>query len=138
MVNKYGAKKVKTPTGETFDSQKEYNRYRELLLLARAGKIHDVIRQVKFELIPAQYKTVYTGEVYKRTIHARGIAEGMPKTKEVCLELPCVYIADFVYWEGDKMIVEDVKGYKKGAAYELFKIKRKLMLWVHGIKIKET
>lgn len=105
MVNKYGAKQIKTPTGETFDSQKEYNRYRELLLLARAGKIHDVIRQVKFELIPEQ--------------------DG---------ERACNYIADFVYWEGDKMIVEDAKGVRTDA----YKIKKKLMLWVHGIKIKET
>lgn len=109
MANKYGARKVKTSTGETFDSVKEYNRYRELLLLARAGKIHDVIRQVKFELIPKQ--------------------DG---------ERACNYIADFVYWEGDKMVVEDVKGYKNGAAYELFKIKRKLMLARHGIRIREV
>lgn len=54
--NKFGNRKV-TVDGETFDSKKEYNRYRELLLLVRAGKIHDLFRQVKYELIPAQYET---------------------------------------------------------------------------------
>lgn len=45
------------------------------------------------------------------------------------------YIADFRYKNKDgQTIVEDVKGYKT----EVYKIKRKLMLYVHGIKIRET
>lgn len=45
------------------------------------------------------------------------------------------YIADFRYKTKDgQTIVEDVKGYKT----EVYKIKRKLMLYVHGIKIRET
>ena len=50
--------------------------------------------------------------------------------REVC------YIADFVYHnaEDGKLVVEDVKG-KRTKEYI---IKRKLMLWIHGIKIKET
>lgn len=37
------------------------------------------------------------------------------------------------------MVVEDVKGYSdpKSAAYRLFTVKRKLMLQVHGITIRE-
>lgn len=132
MASKYRSRKV-TRDGMTFDSQKEYKRFCELRLLERAGKITDLQRQVPFELIPAQYKTVYTGEVYKRTIHALGIAEGMPKTKEVCLEQSCSYIADFVYQQDGKQVVEDTKGVKTAD----YIIKRKLMLWVHGIKIKE-
>ena len=49
-------------------------------------------------------------------------------------ERPCNYIADFTYMENGKLVVEDVKGVKTDA----YKIKKKLMLWVHGIRIKET
>lgn len=49
-------------------------------------------------------------------------------------ERACTYIADFTYMEGGKLVVEDVKGMKT----DVYKIKRKLMLWVHGIKIRET
>ena len=49
-------------------------------------------------------------------------------------ERSCSYIADFTYMENGKLVVEDVKGVKTDA----YKIKKKLMLWVHGIRIKET
>lgn len=49
-------------------------------------------------------------------------------------ERPCNYIADFTYMENGELVVEDVKGVRTDA----YKIKKKLMLWVHGIKIKET
>lgn len=35
-------------------------------------------------------------------------------------------------------IVEDVKGYKDGGAYRIFSIKRKLMLYIHHIRVKEV
>ena len=97
-----------------FDSLKEKKRYYELKLLERAGKIQGLECQVRFELIPAQYR------------------DGK------CVERRCDYIADFCYWEDGKFVVEDVKGYKDGAAYSTYTIKRKLMLWRHHIKIKET
>ena len=53
--------------------------------------------------------------------------------KQTC-ERACSYIADFTYYQDGKLVVEDCKGYRT----EGYKIKRKLMLWVHGIKIKET
>ena len=50
-------------------------------------------------------------------------------------ERACNYIADFIYFnEEGKLTVEDCKGCRT----EAYKIKKKLMLWVHGIKIKET
>ena len=49
-------------------------------------------------------------------------------------ERPCNYIADFTYIENGELVVEDVKGVKTDA----YKIKKKLMLLVHGIRIKET
>ena len=49
-------------------------------------------------------------------------------------ERACTYKADFVYFKQGKKIVEDTKGMKT----DVYKIKRKLMLYQHGIKIKET
>ena len=129
---KYGSKKT-VLDGVKFDSIKEARRYQELLLLQRAGAITDLQRQVPFELIPAQYEETPTGEVYQR-----GERKGQPKVKRVCVEQSVCYVADFMYQKDGERIVEDVKGYKKGTAYAVFTVKRKLMLWVHGIKIKEV
>lgn len=108
MASKYGSRKI-TRDGITFDSQKEYRRFVELRLLERAGKVTDIQRQVKFELIPSQR---ISGKVVERA---------------------CTYVADFVYQENGKKVVEDTKGFKT----KDYIIKRKLMLWVHGIRIKE-
>ena len=119
--SKYGAHKT-VVDGIQFDSIKEAQRFRELQLLERAGEITDLQRQVKFILIPAQREPDRVG--------SRG---GIIKGK--LIERECVYIADFVYHipECSKPIVEDTKGYKT----KEYIIKRKLLLWVHGIKIKE-
>lgn len=127
-MNKYRNKKV-TVNGITYDSVKECKRHRELLLLQRAGAITDLQIQVPFELIPAQFEEIPTGEVYKR-----GEKKGQPKFKRVCVENSVKYIADFVYFENGKMVVEDSKG-KRTKDYI---IKKKLMLYMHNIKIKEN
>ena len=114
-MSKYHSKKI-TRDGITFDSKREYERFRELKLLESAGKIEDLKRQVVFELIPSQRD---------------------PKSRKV-IERPCKYIADFAYWKNGEYIVEDVKGYRDGGAYALFVIKRKLMLHVKGIRVKEV
>lgn len=108
---KYHNKKV-VRDGETFDSVKEYRRFCELLLLEKGGVISDLQRQVKYVLIPSQKEG-------KKTI-----------------ERECSYRADFVYHDNEtgETIVEDVKGMRT----EVYKIKRKLMLWVHHIKIVEV
>ena len=130
-MNKYGAKKITEPiTGFVFDSKKEYNRWCNLRLLERAGKISDLKRQVTFELIPTQREE--STEVYKA-----GPQKGLPKPGAI-IEKAVDYVADFTYYQDGEYIVEDTKGYKKGAAYQLFVIKRKMMLSVHGIRIKET
>lgn len=54
------------------------------------------------------------------------------------IERSCSYVADFVYEQGGKTVVEDVKGYKKGSTYAVFTIKRKLMLQKYGIRVKEV
>lgn len=121
---KYGNRKI-TRDGLTFDSIKEYRRWCELSLLERAGEITDLERQVKYVIIPAQYAP--------DTVTARGkIKRGK------LLERECAYVADFRYQMDGETVVEDVKGYKDGQAYALFAIKRKLMLSVHGIMVKEV
>ncbi len=125
-MSKYHNRKV-TVDGITFDSAKEANRYKELKVLERAGLVHDLQLQVKFKLIPAQRE--WTDET---------TASGKPKKGKI-LEHEVSYYADFVYKNRYGLqVVEDVKGYKKGEAYALFAIKRKLMLWIHGIRVKEV
>lgn len=50
----------------------------------------------------------------------------------------CTYIADFRYRQGKKLIVEDVKGWKRGLAYRVFKMKSALMKALHRINVLET
>ena len=120
--NKYNNSKINI-NGEVYDSHKEAKRHHELLLLQKVGKIKDLQRQVKYELIPTQREP--------DTIGKRG---GIHKGKVI--ENGVNYIADFVYTDChlDKTVVEDSKGMRT----KDYIIKRKLMLWIHGIKILET
>lgn len=108
MKTKYYSRKI-TRDGITFDSLKEYRRFCELSLLERAGAITDLKRQVKYELIPSQR---VGGKVVERS---------------------CTYVADFVYKQHGETVVEDTKGFKT----KDYIIKRKLMLHIHGIRIRE-
>jgi hypothetical protein len=76
---------------------------------------------VEFELIPAQ-----------REPDRVGVRGGKIKGKTI--EQAVKYVADFVYTENGKRVVEDTKGFRT----KDYIIKRKLMLWVHGIKIREV
>lgn len=112
--SKYGNRRTEVD-GIRFDSRKEANRWHELKLMEKAGEISGLQRQVPFVLIPEQRAG---GKVVERA---------------------CKYIADFVYYlpipfGGLEMVVEDAKGVKT----DTYKIKKKLMLWVHGIQIKEV
>lgn len=127
-MTKYFSKKVSV-NGETFDSRKEYRRFCELSLLERAGAITDLQRQVEFELIPAQW------ESFER--HSDKTGKRL-KDGQRCIERSVVYVADFVYYKDGKQIVEDVKGFTNSTAYDVFVIKRKLMLQLYGIKIHEV
>lgn len=122
-MSKYKSKKT-IVDGIEFDSRKEASRYCELKLLQRAGKIQNLELQKAIELIPAQREA--------DTIGKRG---GIIKGKVI--EKAVFYRADFVYTENGETVVEDVKGYKGGGAYAVFTIKRKLLLYKYGIKIKE-
>ena len=135
-MSKYRSKKV-TINGITYDSKKEARRHIMLLDMERKGEIQDLERQVKFVLIPAQREP--------DTIGPRG---GVKKGKMIEREVS--YVADFVYmipthgqevdenghvcfWDGWDCVVEDTKGFRT----KDYVIKRKLMLWVHGIRVIE-
>ena len=125
-MSKYSNRKCRVDN-IVFDSRREARRYTHLLLLERAGEIHDLQLQVRYELIPNQYEP--STEVYTRGIH-----KGEPKPGKL-LERKVEYIADFVYKTKDgKTVVEDAKGVRT----EVFKLKKKLMLLVHNIHIREV
>ena len=125
-MSKYHAKKTEMD-GIVFDSMREALRYQQLKMMERAGIICDLKRQVKYELIPAQY------------------IDGK------CVERAITYTSDFEYYilkplqqkavmaDRDaktigQHVVEDVKGMRT----EVYKIKRKLMLYKYGIRITEV
>ena len=108
-MSKYGNRKTER-NGVKFDSRKEARRWSELLILEQAGAIQNLQRQVKYELLPAQR---IGGKVAERAVH---------------------YVADFVYEQDGAVVVEDTKGFRTAD----YIIKRKLMLWRHGIKIREV
>lgn len=124
-MSKYHSRKV-TVDGVTYDSMKEYRRFKELSLLERAGAIQNLQRQVKYVLIPAQRE--FCNEIY-----TKGRKKGCFKPGKL-LEKECSYIADFVYTQNGEIVVEDTKGFRT----KDYIIKRKLMLWVHGIQIREV
>lgn len=109
MMSKYHS----TPTdvnGIRFDSKREANRWAELRLMERAGKIQKLKRQVKYLLIPSQYR------------------DGK------CVERECCYLADFVYIKDGHLVVEDCKGFRTPE----YRLKRKLMLERYDIRLVET
>ena len=108
-MNKYGARKTEID-GIVFDSKKEAERWCELRLMEKAGLIKELHRQVRIELIP-------------KTDKYRAIT----------------YVADFQYRDVKTGLVqfEDVKGCREGAAYEMFKLKKKLMYWRYGKDVIE-
>ena len=106
--SKYHAKKT-VVDGITFDSRKEANRYLVLKGMEEDGSIEELRRQVRYELVPAF-------DVDDK--HYR----------------PVYYVADFVYVEDGKEVVEDVKG----VMTDVYKLKSKLFARRYGMSIKET
>ncbi|MDP1931928.1 MAG: DUF1064 domain-containing protein [Gammaproteobacteria bacterium] len=94
-----------------YDSKREKKRAMELKILRMAGDIQCLREQVKFELIPSQRGS--DGKVIERAV---------------------TYTADFVYERGGKVIVEDAKGIKT----PVYVVKRKMMLFFHGIRVVEV
>ena len=111
MRNNIIQAKKTTVDGITFDSKKEAERYVVLKQMEKDGIISDLKLQPQYNLLPKQ-------------VDANGR----------CLERSLSYRADFSYVRDGKTIVEDVKGYH----FPEYIIKRKLMLYFHGIQIYET
>lgn len=106
--SKYHAKKT-IIDGITFDSRREAYRYLTLKSMEKDGLIENLRRQVRYELIPA---FDVDGKHYR----------------------PVFYVADFVYVEDGKEIVEDVKGMRT----DTYRLKSKLFARRYGMSIKET
>lgn len=83
-----------------------------MLLLEKAGAIQNLRRQVRYELLPCQR---IDGKVVERAVH---------------------YVADFVYEQDGVTVVEDTKS--PATRTPVYVIKRKLMLWRYGIRIREV
>lgn len=108
---KYGNSKVKQD-GATFDSGKEFKRWKTLELLQKAGAISNLRRQVAYVLAPS--------------VKLDG------KTKPALR-----YFADHVYIENGVEVVEDVKSAitRKCPAYRM---KKHLIKHLYNIEIKEV
>lgn len=108
--SKYRAK-PQVVDGIRFPSQKQASRYRDLKLL----ESQNLIRELRLEV------------TYRMKIDGVKI---------------CSFRADFVYDEYAHgvwtPVVEDTKGYKGGAAYTMFRLKKRLMKAILGIDVKES
>lgn len=113
-MNKYGNRKTELD-GIVFDSKREAQRYAELKLMERAKEIYELQLQVPFVLIPAQKDE--KGRVIEREVR---------------------YKADFTYRDikTGRLVVEDVKS--EATKTKEYIIKRKLMLYRLGLRIKEV
>lgn len=109
---KYGNKKCEWK-GIKFDSIHERDRFIILWREEQDGKITDLNRQVRFQLLPAQ-----KGE------------DGR------VIERPCFYVADFTYRRDGKLVVEDAKS--KATKTKEYRLKKKMMLWFHGVQVREV
>lgn len=117
-ASKYHAQKT-TVGNITFDSKKEACRYGELLLRLQAGEIRELRLQEVFVLSPA-YTTPEGVRVRATTYHADFTYRERHVDPDGC-----------VYWP---KVVEDAKGYRT----EKYKLKRKMMLAILGITIREV
>lgn len=116
-MTKYNAIKTKVD-GIIFDSKKEAVYYSQLLMQKKA--VNDSDRVIKIELQP-RYN-------YKIEYHANGRV----------VQKSAFYKADFGVTYADKRIeIIDVKGYKKGSAYQIFKRKKKIIEALYLIEIIE-
>lgn len=100
--------KYRSQKTDGYASKKEARRAGELRLMQSAGAISELREQVTYEILPS-----------------------MPVIN--CWK-PLRYIADFAYKQDGVEVVEDVKGFKTRE----YRIKKRLMLFVHKIVIKES
>jgi hypothetical protein len=110
MGNKFHAKKVETKDG-VFDSKKEYAYFMQLRQMQKAidpkRRVVEIRRQVRYDV-------------------------------NVNNKFICFYKLDFqvTYADGRTEFV-DIKGLKKGSAYQNFRLKKKLVEAIYDIEIIE-
>lgn len=110
-MNKFNAKKT-TVNGIVFDSKKEATYYSQLLLQKNAKK--EAERVIDVELQPR----------FDMLMNGKHIG---------------FYKADFRVAYADGMVeVIDVKGLRKGSAYQLFRLKKKIVEALYNIEIIEV
>lgn len=114
MAQKYFARKVEFD-GITFDSREEMKEYIILKDRLSKGEISQLHRQVMFEIIPRLTKKVI---VHLKT---------KDKVVDKFIEQRKVYTCDFLYREGDSIIIEEVKSFMSRQARD-FPLRRALML----------
>lgn len=119
---KYHSRKV-VHDGITFDSKIEGERYLYLREMERQGVITDLQMQVEYEILPRQSKQIIKHLKTK------------DKVVEKFLEHPVTYKCDFQYMHNGELVVEDVKGSSSAMSRD-FPIRKKLMLFMHGIEIR--
>lgn len=111
--SKYGNQKT-----DGSASKREAKRLAELRLLERGDLILELQTQVKYELIPTQY------------------------VGGKCVERAVTYTADFVYKQisrrGQQMDIVTIVEDAKGARTQQYVLRRKMMLFFHGIRIREV
>ena len=115
--HKYGNKKIQLD-GHIFDSKKEAERYIQLRAMRKQGDISGL-------------------ELQKKTLRRKSTvnAKGKPVPGKVVVKERSYY-ADFVYYDERRKeyVVEDVKGFKT----DVYKLKRDMMYWIHGIEVREV
>lgn len=111
---KYGNKET-VVNGIKFDSKKEAVRYYQLSLMQRAGEIRDLKLQPRFSLI--------------KGVKFSGDKRAKPDIR---------YTADFSYYDIRKGVdvVEDVKSKATKDSTD-YKMRRHMMLAIHGIEVLE-
>jgi hypothetical protein len=93
----------------TFDSIAEANRYVELKMMQKTGKIWGLELQPRFEL-------------QGKFVDNKGVKHGA-----------ITYVADFLYVEEDQVVVEDVKGMQT----PVYKLKKKIFLYTYNHDFRE-
>ena len=137
---KFNNKKMETPDG-VFDSKGEWQRWLILKEAEKNGQIKELRRQVKYTLIPTQYRD--------EIVHLKT----KDKVVQRVAEREVTYTADFVYkklksstpfhqdmfGENSRIdifetVVEDFKGFPN----DRWPLKKAMMLYFHNIAIREV
>ena len=128
-------------TADGHASKREAKRAAELRLMEKAGEISNLREQVEYDLLPAVYEREDGLGYYSPSCRmTKASAEKIAGCKLKIMERRVSYVADFVYQKDGHTVVEDAKGYRNpsSATYKVFVLKRKLMFYKYGIRVREV